>query len=118
MIVNCTKQDIMVINPDGERFNIPPSGIIPWIEIEKELVAEVEVGQGVIVPIYRERLVNLQNIPDEEDGTWYIVSAKIADYLPEREDFIVPNLLKDSRGRALGITSFRQKKITGEWYGE
>ena len=76
MIVNCTKQDIMVINPDGERFHIPPSGIIPWLEIEKELVAEVEVGQGVIVPIYRERLVNLQNIPDEEDGTWYIVSAK------------------------------------------
>jgi hypothetical protein len=53
----------------------------------------------------------MQNVPDPEDGTYYVVSAKVADFLPEREDFIVPNLLKDVGGRALGVTSFRQRKV-------
>jgi hypothetical protein len=117
MIVNCTKQDISIITNDGIQHTIPTSGIIPWVEIEKEIVAQVEVSQGVVLPVYRERLVMVKNIPEREDGVWYIVSAKIADYMPERDDFIIPNLLKDAGGRALGITSFRQKQLMEEQYG-
>jgi hypothetical protein len=111
MIVNCTKQDILVINHEGRQYHIEPSGIMPWLEVEKQRVLDIEVAQGLVVPVYRERLVSMQNVPDPEDGTYYVVSAKVADFLPEREDFIVPNLLKDVGGRALGVTSFRQRKV-------
>jgi len=116
MIINCTRQDINIITEEGLVSKIKPSGIIPWIEVDREIVCKIEVAQGIVLPLYQEILVSTQNIPERIQGTYYIVSAKVADYMQDREDFIMPNLLKDSTGKPIGITSFRQNKLVEKVY--
>lgn len=116
MIVNCTMQDLSIITSTGENVVLEPSGTLPWVDVDREVFANIEVAQGVMVPVYRERLVGVRDIPEPEEGVWFIVSAKIADYFPEREDFVSANVLKDGFGRVVGITSFRQKQLVGEDY--
>lgn len=116
MILNCTRQEISVITKNGYSHVIKPSGRIPWIEIEKVVVDKIEIEEGVTVPLYQERLVSAKDIPERQDGVYYIVSAKVSEYMPDREDFIMSNLLKDSNGCPIGVTSFRCGKMVEEDY--
>ena len=47
------------------------------------------------------------NLPDYEEGVYYIVSALVANAYPERKDLLMVNeTIRDDDGRIIGCKSF------------
>jgi hypothetical protein len=64
------------------------------------------------IPIYEIEFVDIAGLPEEEEGTIYIVSAPVLNYirqkLPHRNDFVSPfKAIKDPMGKTIGCQSFR-----------
>jgi len=74
----------------------------------------VETQQMIIgklsgVPIAKTEFMKIMNLPDPEDGTYYIVSRIAMDYVPfKREDvFCVdtgPTAIRDENGQVIAVT--------------
>jgi hypothetical protein len=64
------------------------------------------------IPVYELEFSDIAGLPDEEEGTLYIVSAPVLNYviqkLPHRKDFVSPfKAIKDTSGKTVGCQSFR-----------
>ena len=74
----------------------------------------VETQQMIIgklggVPIAKTEFIKIVNLPEPEDGTYYIVNRIVMDYVPfNREDvFCVdtgPSSIRDENGQVLAVT--------------
>ena len=67
------------------------------------------IGKLAGVPIAKTEFMKIMNLPDPEDGTYYIVSRIAMDYVPfKREDvFCVdtgPTAIRDENGQVLAVT--------------
>jgi len=67
------------------------------------------IGKLAGVPIVKTEFMKIMNLPDPEDGTYYIVSRIAMDYVPfKREDvFCVdtgPTAIRDENGQVIAVT--------------
>ena len=67
------------------------------------------IGKLAGVPIAKTEFMKIMNLPDPEDGTYYIVSRIAMDYVPfQREDvFCVdtgPTAIRDENGQVIAVT--------------
>ena len=67
------------------------------------------IGKLAGVPIAKTEFVKIVNLPEPEDGTYYIVSRISMDYVPfKREDvFCVdtgPTAIRDENGQVVAVT--------------
>ena len=67
------------------------------------------IGKLAGVPIAKTEFMKIMNLPDPEDGTYYIVSRIAMDYVPfKREDvFCVdtgPTAIRDENGQVIAVT--------------
>ena len=67
------------------------------------------IGKLAGVPIAKTEFMKIMNLPDPEDGTYYIVSRIAMDYVPfKREDvFCVdtgPTSIRDENGQVIAVT--------------
>ena len=67
------------------------------------------IGKLAGIPIAKTNFLKLVNLPDPEDGTYYIVSRLCMDYIPfGREDvFCVdtgPTSIRDVNGQVVAVT--------------
>ena len=67
------------------------------------------IGKLAGVPIAKTEFMKIMNLPDPEDGTYYIVNRIVMDYVPfNREDvFCVdtgPSSIRDENGQVLAVT--------------
>ena len=70
---------------------------------------QVIIGKLSGIPIAKTEFKKLVNLPDPEEGTYYIVSRLSMDYVPfDREDvFCVdtgPSAVRDENGQVLAVT--------------
>ncbi len=70
---------------------------------------QIIIGKISGIPIVRTEFKKLVNLPDAEDGTYYIVSRLAMDYIPyDREDvFCVdtgPSAVRDENGQVIAVT--------------
>lgn len=103
-IVNLTPHalNLMPGGPDGPTVTIPPSGIVARCATSRVLVDTVTVD-GITIPVNRTQFGAVTGLPDPQPDTIYIVSAVVAQAVPDRPDvFIVDNAVRDDQGRIIG----------------
>lgn len=100
--INMTPHPINLIN-DNVELNIEPSGETIRLNEEWSVVGQFEGITDILNCVYSPS----KDLPEKIDGTFYIVSAMVANAFPERNDFlIVAKTLRDDNGRIRGCTAF------------
>ena len=109
-IVNLTPHAITVLKNGEEIAVYDASGCIARCESDTVTVGEIagipltETRFGKLYLIDRDRVKH--ELPEQQDGTFYIVSALVA-RVAQREDFIiVDDTVRDDNGRIVGCQSF------------
>ena len=103
-IVNLTPHalNLMPAGPDGPVVTIPPSGQVARCAVTRVQVDTVIVD-GITVPVNQTQFGSVSDLPDPRPDTIYVVSALVAQAVPDRRDvFIVDDAVRDDQGRIIG----------------
>lgn len=92
-IINATPH---VININGNSF--PPCGKVARVKQDNILVNTID-GIDIFKPVFGDVI----DLPDQSDGTIYIVSALVRSACPDRKDIFSPaDFIRDSAGNITG----------------
>ena len=103
-IVNLTPHalSLMPAGPTGPVVTIPPSGQVARCATSRVQVGTVTVN-GIPIPINQTRFGEVSGLPAPQPNTIYVVSALVAQAVPERQDvFITDDAVRDAQGRIIG----------------
>jgi len=103
-IINLTPHplNLMPEGSDGPMVTIPPSGLVARCAVDRVQVDTVAVD-GIAVPVNQTRFGEVSDLPDPQPDTIYVVSALVAQAVPDRQDvFIVDDAVRDEQGRIIG----------------
>ena len=103
-IVNLTPHplNLMPEGPDGPTVTIPPSGQVARCATSRVQVDTV-TADGITVPVNQTRFGEVSDLPDPQPDTIFVVSALVAQAVPERQDvFITDDAVRDDQGRIIG----------------
>src|SRR5690606_9819063 len=106
-LVNLTPHDVVIYNAKGEVIKTyPKSGKVARIQDEVTIKGDID-GVPVGSITYGEAI----DLPEPQDGVYYIVSLVVRQALPHRKDLISPDtspagVVRDEQGRILGTTRF------------
>lgn len=97
--VNLTPHSIVIFDDAGNTIlTVEPSGQIARCNVTREKIGNVNG-----IPINKSRFGKVENLPEPQEGTIFIVSALTAQAVPEREDvFITDDAVRDEQGRIIG----------------
>jgi hypothetical protein len=97
--VNLTPHSITFFDAAGNVIlTVEPSG-----QVARCSVAREKIGMINGIPINKSRFGEVENLPEPQEGTIFIVSALAAQAVPEREDvFITDDAVRDEQGRIIG----------------
>lgn len=105
-MINLTPHVIAVRTASGD-VNFEPSGQVTRVSVSQEVVGEVEGIQ-----IVRSTFGAVENMPEPQDGTVYIVSSMVAQALSFRADVVAPDTgptaIRDEAGRIVAVTHFQR----------
>jgi len=103
MLVNCTPHTIVVHDKDNDGVReFKPSGQVPRVE-----TVEVVVGQVDGFNLTKITFGEVKDLPESEEGKFFVVSRLVKTACPSRDDLIVPSgLVRDEKGRVVGCNSF------------
>ncbi len=98
-IVNLTPHSIIFVDDAGNAvLTVEPSGQVARCSVTREKIGDING-----IPVNKSRFGKVENLPEPEEGTIYIVSALTAQAVPEREDvFITDDAVRDEQGRIIG----------------
>lgn len=98
-LVNLTPHSITFVDAVGNTvLTVEPSGQVARCSVTRE-----KVGMINGIPINKSRFGEVENLPEPQEGTIYIVSALTAQAVPERDDvFITDDAVRDEQGRIIG----------------
>ena len=83
---------------EGEVAVLHPDGVVPRVSSTKELIGMLEG-----IPIYRQTVGEIVDLPAEEEGVFLVVSLPVRLAVPHRGDVASPgDLLRDAEGRPVG----------------
>lgn len=101
-IVNLTPHAVSFINADGATvLTVEPSGTIARVGSRT-----VQIGTLNGLPVTQTEFGEVQDLPEQKDGTVYLVSSLVAQRVPERSDVFIPaESVRDSAGRIIGCRS-------------
>lgn len=101
-LINLTPHEITLILEGGELY-IPPTGTVARCTTNRVTVGEVEI-EGFKVPINKTEFGEVENLPQPEEGTYFIVSAIVAQAMAgKRDDLLIPDdAVRDEQGRIIG----------------
>lgn len=100
-IINATPHEVRIIKEGSATIICEPSGILPRVSQTTEVIGELDG-----ITITKNKYGEVENLPPYENGIWYIVSAMVANAMPEREDLLIPNeSVRDEHGRIIGCRS-------------
>ena len=98
-LVNLTPHSITFVDDVGNTvLTVEPSGQIARCSVTREKIGEING-----IPVNQTRFGKVENLPEPQEGTIFIVSALTAQAVPEREDvFITDDAVRDEQGRIIG----------------
>jgi hypothetical protein len=100
-LINLTPHEITIVREDN-KIVLPPSGTIARVATTRRVVTTIEVD-GMTIPVHRVEFGQVENLPEPQPGTWYIVSAIVAQAAPGRDDLVIPDdAVRDEQGRIVG----------------
>jgi len=107
MYESTTPQELIGVAPSLMRrvMRFPPSGILPRCRVETIPAGEILSSEGII-PLTKTKMGEVENLPEEKEGTIYIVSRIVAEALPQRKDLYFPNeSVRNEKGQIVGCRS-------------
>lgn len=109
-IVNATPHDINLMDASGNVIARYPASGRPIRLTERRAVAfemPVEIARGAWIAVPIVTLRHTAEMPREETGVYYIVSAMVANAYPERRDLLtIDGTVRDERGQMIGCRGF------------
>jgi hypothetical protein len=104
-IINLTPHSITFVDDAGNTvLTIKPSGQVARCSVTRE-----KVGTIAGIPVNRSRFGKVENLPEPQEGTIYIVSSLTAQAVPDRKDvFITDDAVRDEQGRIIGCRALAQ----------
>ena len=103
-IVNLTPHKVTLID-NGRKKEYPPSGKVARV---KTFDWWVHTLDGF--PVYKGVPREVEYLPEEEYGVWYIVSLQVLQHCKDREDLIAPDTsraVRDEEGNIIGVRGWR-----------
>lgn len=100
-IINKTPHPLTIVTDNG-NIVIEPS--LPPVRVsESTHTIGTLTTNGMVVPVTRKSYGEVENLPDPEDNTVYVVSALVAARVPERLDVLITSSpVRDESGRIIG----------------
>lgn len=99
-ILNYTPHTVNIILESGEIYNFLSVGNARCVQ------TTVQVGEINNIPITSTEFGEVEGLPQEQKGIYYIVSRLILQALPQRRDLLVPNeVVRDEKGKIIGCKS-------------
>ncbi len=93
-IINCTPHVVNVVVGD-KVIDLAPSGVI-------ELSESILIS-GTEVPVYQDTYGELNDLPEQQEGTFLVVSRLVAAAAKGRNDLLVPGaLIRNEAGQPIG----------------
>ena len=100
-IVNCTAHVVNVVVGD-KVIDLAPSGINPRVSVKSELSESILIS-GTEVPVYQDTYGELNGLPEQQEGTFLVVSRLVAAAAKGRPDLLVPGaLIRNEAGQPIG----------------
>jgi hypothetical protein len=101
LIKNLTPHTVTIIKSTGEQIIYMPTGVIPRLSTKT-----IQVGAVDGIPITSTVFGEVQDMPEQQQDVYLIVSRMVLSALPNRSDLLVPNeLVRDSKGMIVGCRS-------------
>jgi len=107
-LINMTPHEIIIYDQSGQNilFKIPPSNSVARVSVTQQKIAEING-----VPVFKTTYGKVENLPDPQPNTIYIVSALVLQALAgSRSDIVAPDTgsgaVRDSSGRIIGTKNF------------
>ena len=95
----------VAVNGGGRTLTIPASGTVARVatqEVDEEAM-EIWVGRGCPITLIVQEFGDVVNLPEPEEGKFFIVSALVRAACPGRYDLGSPaRLVRDEQGRIVG----------------
>ena len=108
-VINLTPHSINLVG--GPEFE--PSGQVARISSTNESAGELLVN-GELVPLITEEFGEVIGLPEEKEGTMFIVSGLVFSH-SKRRDLLVPGeQVRDEQGRVIGCKSFQVMEAVEE----
>ena len=98
------------VNLIGHDITISGHGTLPMADVPCHVeTMERTVGKVADIPIVETHFSEIKNLPDPEEGVYYIVNRIAMDFVPfNREDvFCVdtgPTAIRDENGQVIAVT--------------
>ncbi|MEM4202481.1 MAG: hypothetical protein QXS54_00280 [Candidatus Methanomethylicaceae archaeon] len=111
-VINLTPHKVVVITEDENHnpyvYEFPPSGVIARVSSTQ---TEVTCINGI--PVVKTEIGEVENLPEPQDDTIYIVSSLVAQALAgKRDDVVAPDTgstaYRDEEGRITAVRRFQQ----------
>ena len=100
-ILNLTPHTITLVLAD-ETKEIQPYGTIARVSTQTVIEGYIDN----LIPITKTVFGEVENLPEPEEGTIYIVSSLVAQRCSHRKDVFIPNeSVRDEQGRIIGCKS-------------
>ena len=98
-IINLTPHSVTFVDAMGnEVLTVEPSGQVARCSVTRE-----KIGMIGGIPVNQTRFGQVSDLPNPQPDTIYIVSAIVAQAVPDRPDvFIVDDTVRDEQGRIIG----------------
>jgi len=97
-----------VLDDEGEVAGvIPAHPSAPWFEFEEETM-ESSVVDGAVIQVFQESVSNMEVLPEQETGTFYIVPRRVALAAWERGDLCYPcDVERNGDNKIIGCHRFK-----------
>ena len=98
VLVNMTPHPLNIVQRNREVLTVEPSGFIPRCASTEKL--DQSIG---LIDVTRQTLGEVEGLPEEIPGAFYIVSRLVASAATGRDDLLVPGpLVRDDDGKVIG----------------
>lgn len=86
-LINLTPHEIIVADSEGHFLEtIPTEKISARVHMSQRLIGTVNG-----IPVYKTVFGNVENLPDPQDGVFYIVALPVQLASPDRDDLLRPD---------------------------
>lgn len=104
---NLTPHDVTVYLLGYGRTKVfPRSGKVARVSQQFERFGTV-CSEGSDIPLFTTKLGKVIDLPEREEGNYFIVSAMVKQAEPYRLDLVSPGeLLRDDKGQVVGCNGF------------
>ena len=99
-MINLTPHAVTIVKETGNLV-IEPSGMLARVAAKIVTIGEIDG-----IPVTTTEFGEVENLPEPEEGTIYIVSSLVAQRCTHRGDVFIPNeAVRDEAGRIIGCKS-------------